>query len=140
MTKDEALKLALEALGAYLCATDDDEDVKAHNLMAEAFFKLKEVLAQPPEEQRSCDKQEPYAWEFAGTIFHDRKEVFDWYERDDISDIPPLALYTAPPQEQQSCDKRTWVGLTEQEAAECWSTSTVRTWKAIEAKLKEKNT
>ena len=48
MTKErEALKLALEALGAYLCATDDDEDVKAHNLMAEAFFKLKEVLAQP---------------------------------------------------------------------------------------------
>jgi hypothetical protein len=36
--------------------------------------------------------------------------------------------------------KRQWVGLTEQEAAECWSTSTVRTWQAIEAKLKEKNT
>ena len=43
------------------------------------------------------------------------------------------ALYTSPPQ-------RTWVGLSEQEAAECWSTSTVRTWQAIEAKLKEKNT
>jgi hypothetical protein len=36
--------------------------------------------------------------------------------------------------------QRQWVGLTEQEAAECWSTSTVRTWQAIEAKLKEKNT
>jgi hypothetical protein len=36
--------------------------------------------------------------------------------------------------------QRQWVGLTEQEAAECWSTSTVRTWRAIEAKLKEKNT
>ena len=36
--------------------------------------------------------------------------------------------------------KRQWVGLTEQEAAECWSTSTVRTWQAIEDKLKEKNT
>ena len=35
--------------------------------------------------------------------------------------------------------QRTWVGLTEQEAAECWSTSTVRTWQAIEAKLKAKN-
>jgi hypothetical protein len=35
--------------------------------------------------------------------------------------------------------QRQWVGLTEQEAAECWSTSTVRTWQAIEAKLKEKN-
>jgi hypothetical protein len=35
--------------------------------------------------------------------------------------------------------QRQWAGLTEQEAAECWSTSTVRTWQAIEAKLKEKN-
>jgi hypothetical protein len=43
-------------------------------------------------------------------------------------------LYTTKPAAQ-----RTWVGLTEQEAAECWSTSTVRTWQAIEAKLKEKN-
>jgi hypothetical protein len=36
--------------------------------------------------------------------------------------------------------QREWVGLTEQEAAECWSTSSFRTWQAIEAKLKEKNT
>jgi len=36
--------------------------------------------------------------------------------------------------------KREWIGLTEQEAAECWSTSVVRTWQAIENKLKEKNT
>jgi hypothetical protein len=47
-------------------------------------------------------------------------------------------LYTTPP--QHSAIARTWVGLTEQEAAECWSTSTVRTWQSIEAKLKEKNT
>jgi len=33
-----------------------------------------------------------------------------------------------------------WVGLTDEEAAECWSTSAVQTWKHIEAKLKEKNT
>ena len=36
--------------------------------------------------------------------------------------------------------KREWVGLTDEEAAECWSTSAVQTWKHIEAKLKEKNT
>jgi hypothetical protein len=46
-----------------------------------------------------------------------------------------MPVYTTPPAAQ-----RQWVGLTEQEAAECWSTSTVRTWQAIEAKLKEKNT
>ena len=32
-----------------------------------------------------------------------------------------------------------WVGLTKEEAADCWSNEAVRTWHAIEAKLKEKN-
>jgi hypothetical protein len=32
-----------------------------------------------------------------------------------------------------------WVGLTDEEAAECWSTSAVASWKNIEAKLREKN-
>ena len=42
--KDAALRLALDALGAYLSATDEDEDAHAHSLMADAFFKLKEAL------------------------------------------------------------------------------------------------
>ena len=36
--------------------------------------------------------------------------------------------------------QREWVGLTDDEAAQCWNTSAVQTWKNIEAKLKEKNT
>ena len=35
--------------------------------------------------------------------------------------------------------QREWVGLTGKEAAECWHSSAVQTWKNIEAKLKEKN-
>jgi hypothetical protein len=35
--------------------------------------------------------------------------------------------------------QRTWVGLTAQEAADCWSTSATKTWQAIEQALKEKN-
>jgi hypothetical protein len=35
---------------------------------------------------------------------------------------------------------REWVGLTDDEAARCWTTSTVKTWKNIETALKEKNT
>jgi hypothetical protein len=35
--------------------------------------------------------------------------------------------------------KRPWVGLTAEEAAECWTTSATQTWKNFEAKLKEKN-
>ena len=36
--------------------------------------------------------------------------------------------------------QRTWVGLTAEEAAECWTTSATHTWRNFEAKLKEKNT
>ncbi len=36
--------------------------------------------------------------------------------------------------------RREWQGLTEEDAAACWSASAVDTWKAIEAALKEKNT
>lgn len=42
--KDAALRLALDAIGAYLSATDEEEDAHAHSLMADAFFKLKEAL------------------------------------------------------------------------------------------------
>ena len=41
--------------------------------------------------------------------------------------------YTAPP-------KREWVGLTDDERADCWSSSAVQSAINIEAKLKEKNT
>ena len=44
-------------------------------------------------------------------------------------DVP---LYTTP--------KREWVGLTAQEAADCWTTSASKTWHNFEAKLKDKNT
>jgi hypothetical protein len=44
-----------------------------------------------------------------------------------------LALTSYPP-------KHTWVGLTAEEAAECWTTSATQTWKNFEAKLKDKNT
>jgi len=44
MTKDEALKQSYEAILAYLSATDSDEDEKAHELMASAFFAIKDVM------------------------------------------------------------------------------------------------
>ena len=40
---------------------------------------------------------------------------------------------------QAKLQPRPWVGLTAEEAAQCWSTSATNTWQAIEAKLKEKN-
>jgi hypothetical protein len=47
-------------------------------------------------------------------------------------DREALDQFTHPP-------RREWRGLSEEEAAACWSVSTVRTWQAIEAALKEKN-
>lgn len=44
-----------------------------------------------------------------------------------------VPVYTAPP-------KREWVGLTAQEAADCWTTSASKTWHNLEAALKDKNT
>lgn len=42
-------------------------------------------------------------------------------------------LYAMPPQ-------RPWIGLTAQEAADCWTTSATKTWHNFEAALKDKNT
>jgi hypothetical protein len=36
--------------------------------------------------------------------------------------------------------QRTWVGLTDKEAAECWTYNDRTSWKNIEAKLRSKNT
>ena len=56
MTKDEALKLALEALETELCIdwTNNDEFNASAEQMHEAITAIKEALAQP--------EQEPVAW------------------------------------------------------------------------------
>ena len=80
------------------------------------------VLAHNAECDERCDKERcgyaPY-FEANGR----RCPTCPVYEKIDV-DTPP---------------QRTWVGLTAQEAAECWTTSATQTWKNFEAKLKEKN-
>lgn len=66
-----------------------------------------------------------------GTIAGDFQWLIDLYKADKNT-IKLVPLYTAPPQ-------REWVGLTAEEAAECWTTSASKTWHNLEAKLKEKN-
>ena len=70
MTKDELLKLAHDAIGAYMAATDSEEDAKAHSLMAEAFFKIKEALAQPEQELVALLKALEAAREWIGAAPH----------------------------------------------------------------------
>ena len=50
-----------------------------------------------------------------------------------LDDAKVLDWNTTPPQ-------RPWVGLTAQEAADCWTTSATQTWHNFEAALKKKNT
>jgi hypothetical protein len=75
--------------------------------------------------------QEPVAF------YNPQHGGFYWAKPTTISapqavDIVPLALYASP-------QPRPWVGLTAQEAAECWTTSATQTWKNFESALRSKN-
>ena len=62
------MELALEALGAYMSATDSEEDAKAHNLMAEAFFKIKEALAEPEQVSPMSEPNRAIAYAASGKL------------------------------------------------------------------------
>ena len=128
MTKDEALRLAWDALQqiAHVSAMDYEYQQWA----VEAITAIKEALAQP--------EQEPVAWRYRWSV-----EGGNWVwnyatyiERQKDDRCEPL--YTTPPQ-------RTWVGLTDEEVKNfvqaVWPREATPTdyIRAIEAKLKEKN-
>ena len=135
MTKDEALKLALEALEADPLEMVADVDGHMVFLKDKAITAVKEALAQ---------EQEPLAWGVFDDNLHDmffaKEEAQEMVRlKGDGSTVKPL--YTTPPQ-------REFVGLTDEEinilfknslksipAGVIWNIS-----RTIEAKLKEKNT
>jgi len=127
MTKDEALRLALDYLERHAII----DGIPARDA-------IREVLAQP--------EQEPVAWmcqEYRAAFMGD----LQWF--DEVEFVQPpndperyrniTPLYTSPP-------KREWVGLTHAELVEIYNQKTwdtIETWdyeQALEAKLKEKNT
>ena len=123
MTKDEALKLALEAL----------EKADRHcpvNTEAEVFVRLsitvlREELAEPEQEP----VQKPAAVVSSCTGAGDKGVRVKW-----LGGFPQIGdrLYTTPPAQ------RPWVGLTDEERDEiCLGDESIA--RAIEAKLKEKN-
>jgi hypothetical protein len=118
MTK-EALKLALE----YVELVQDDR-YNAEHIDREALVTaIKEALAQP--------EQETVAWgmeQSDGEIL----DVITPEEHARLEGGYTVPLYRHP--------QRTWVGLTEDEAFACQGRDYFETYKAIEAKLKEKNT
>jgi len=145
MTEREALKLALEALEAHA-----DIGIKSDK----AITAIKEALAQP--------EQEPVVWMYQDKSTHDvrfQKHMRGFVDHGATYETP---LYTSPPQQELVCvcgavwegqeliyttPQRTWVGLTDDEivliVAECAAShqhTDIHFAKAIEAKLKEKNT
>ena len=134
MTKDEALKLALEALERCVATCFDPyahDQVMSwpEHFVNQTITAIKEALAQP--------EQKPVAW-----MTEDECEVYTSKQVDGCFQHDHIPLYTTPPQ-------RTWVGLTEKDICEAAVKSqdgisprddTLRFAIAIEAKLKEKNT
>ena len=128
MTKDEALRLALEALEYHT------EQTRPIPYTIAAIVKIKKVLLQQEA------KDEPVAW-----FWFDERDGGEWIHIADnqinankFGNAKVIPLYATPPQ-------RTWVGLTNDEvndfAAGCHLGNSVQgaIYKA-EAKLKDKNT
>ena len=81
----------------------------------------------PACDARKLPEQEPVAW----AKFSAKGNIIDLLSEPDDDYTP---LYTTPPQ-------RTWVGLTDEEMQDLWDRyAHMEMMRAIEAKLKEKNT
>ena len=120
----DAMKLALEALQHEADTGNDD----AYKLERDA---IKEALAQP--------EQEPLEYWNAVEGWVKVDEVRQHFDSVGCGTIYKTAgegrepVYTTPP-------RREWVGLTDEERAECWRSSAKQSAINIEAKLKELNT
>jgi len=134
MDKDEALKLALEALENAIAVRHGKDGTKfVDPLEPNAIAAIKKALAQPP---LSVQKT-PFpitGWKVEVRGSNQRLFVSGIYGDTVFVDLP---LYTTPP-------KREWVGLTQKEVQEIHDTYYKRMGpqefaSMIEAKLKEKN-
>ena len=140
MTKDEAMKQALEALEkvstrtVIMGSTGDyregqlDALSAVSNDVATAITALREALAKQPAQQEPVAYWIPKAKQFCIAGPSGRPFAKAWEP-----------LYTFPPAQ------RTWVGLTDEEITDIWAEASPYYHeddfaRAIEAKLKEKNT
>ena len=131
----ETIKLLLEALGYVLTphggtrahVWDSDEA----RFVVQAYKVLEEALAK---QEQSDSVGEPVA---LVTGVYGGKFTYAPFKESLILPVG-MALYSSPQQ-------RTWVGLTDEEMHECagdypWTPTGLKCVRAIEAKLKEKNT
>jgi hypothetical protein len=135
LTKDKALKLALEALESMSGTILELGEQTTFN-ENQAIAAIKEALAQPP--------QEPVAWSWRNCFNDDGTQTGPWVRqlsttkpRDSViyKDVTPL--YTTPPQ-------RPWVGLTDEQFTEAARLAEdgnyLVAFQRIQQWLKEKNT
>jgi len=130
MTKDEALNLALEAL-----EWEESQTAYPSRMMTNAITAIKQALAQP------APVQEPVVWRWSESK---GERWFGWttdwshHDKAKLMAFPIEYAYTTPP-----AAKRQWVGLTEDEREQHrddWRSNIHdKEFRAIEAKLKEKN-
>ena len=117
MTERDLLKQALEAL-------ESPVDAMWQVRREDVITALRERLAQP--------EQEPVVWMYQDKSTHEvrfQKHMRGFVDHGATYETP---LYTTPP-------PREWVGLTDEDMVMCESEEDVRFVRAIEAKLKEKN-
>ena len=129
MSKDEALKLALEL-------AEDTRRWGESNLARKAIqtiTAIKEALALTSTQCEVQPEQEPVAWEqFYPDIGKPQ------LKQEPVEDV--VAYHSDGTRTVRIAPKRPWVGLTEDEVEDCMEMSIQKTCRAVEAKLKEKNT
>ena len=125
MTKDEALKLALEALE---CALSDDRPYIVQ--CKEAITAIKEALAQP--------EQEPVTWRYKIVDVFGRPAWTLKTPKSDTRVLESQPLYTTPPQRKPLSDEE--IILIVAECASSHQHTDIHFARAIEAALRSKNT
>ena len=128
----KAAEMALDALDMYR-----EHDAENIGLADAAYEALRQALSQPEQESVIC-RNIYEVWAGSEGILRPltSKEAYLLGLVEQMRDEAKKGLkplYTAPP-------KREWVGLTDDEAWECWNWEDFNeTWKKMETKLKEKN-
>ena len=126
MTKDEALKLALEALEKQVSMAGGWQSPAE----AKAITAIKEALAQP--------EQEPVTWRYKIVDVFGRPAWTLKTPKSDTRVLESQPLYTSPPQRKPLTDEE--IILIVAECAASHQHTDIHFARAIEAKLKEKNT
>ena len=133
MTKDEALRMALEAMQMYA-----ESERKVLRICDEAITAIKQALAAPV--------QEPVGWmsnkDFEPIRIRIMQEAYELADSNNPEGYNAIKVMCGDVQKMLS-PQRTWVGLTDEEIQECLQglpTQTIDVYaRRIEAKLKQKN-